>query len=48
MDNILANAALLNHVLLDTDEEQYDNDAHQVVQALRKLQLNDPTKVLEV
>lgn len=48
MENILANAALLNRALLETDEEQYDIDAQQVLAALKKLQINDVSKVLEV
>lgn len=48
MENLLANAALLSPSLLITDEEQYDIDAHQVLQALKKLNLSDASKVLEV
>ena len=48
MDGILANVALLDTVLLETDEEEYDSVANQALQALRKISTNDSSKVLEV
>ena len=48
MDAILANAAQLNDVLLATDEEEYDNVALHVLQALRKLQTPDQSILLSV
>lgn len=48
MDAILANAAQLNDVLLATDEEEYDNVALHVLQALRKLQIPDQSILLSV
>ncbi|KAK5082188.1 hypothetical protein LTR05_007331 [Lithohypha guttulata] len=48
MDTILANASQLNPVLLATDEDEYDGVARDVLQALKKIQMNDANKILEV
>lgn len=48
MEALLANAAQLNRVLLDTDEDEYDGVARDVVQALKKFNTNDSKQVLEV
>ena len=48
MEAIIANASTLNQVLLDTDEEEYDATAVQTIQLLKKLNLTDPPRTLEV
>lgn len=48
MDEILATATTLDHALLETDEEEYDNTAGQLLVALRKVPLNDQSALVKV
>lgn len=48
MDDILATATTLDRVLLETDEEEYDNTALQILAALRKVTLNDQAALVKV
>lgn len=48
MDDILATATTLDRVLLETDEEEYDNTALQILTALRKAPLNDQAALVKV
>lgn len=48
MDDILATATTLDRVLLETDEEEYDNTALQILIALRKAPLNDQAALVKV
>lgn len=47
MDDILATATTLDRVLLETDEEDYDNTALQLLIALRKTSLTDQDTLLK-
>lgn len=48
MDDILATATTLDRVLLETDEDEYDNTALQILTALRKAPLNDQAAIVKV
>ena len=48
MDDILATAVTLDRVLLETDEDEYDNTALQILTALRKLIFNDQGALVKV
>lgn len=48
MEDILVHGTALDRVLLDTDEEEYDTIALQVLAALRKTNLNDQTSLPQV
>lgn len=48
MDDILVTATTLDRVLLETDEEEYDNTALQILAALRKTPLNDQAALVKV
>lgn len=48
MDDLLATATTLDRVLLETDEEEYDSTAVQILIALRKVPLNDQASLAKV